>query len=256
MALIQITVSNAGGEYSGGLIDDEDQKSAILSAIDDGRRIYSHFIEDDDDADFASYNHDDLFHVYGPCAYGGVLVETCDNPDEEDEFSRDWTENSDLIKEDTEVNWFTSANPYVRSSEYKEGDLVVLSQQVEKRMHYPVTLEVEGQIDLSDIWVGSINMDETISDDEIVDCILQITKETQTKYLKACLGDDYSEEDEFSDYIGDIFMEKEHSKLKEDLLEECELEAGDIYGKGETENDYIKIVSASEDEILYEDGEY
>lgn len=63
------------------------------------------------------------------------------------------------------------------------------------------------------------------------------------------MGADYSDDEMLSEYIDDIIYDQPKA------LNSFILEAGDIEGKGETENDF-NIVTTFDGEILYKGDEY
>ena len=136
-----------------------------------------------------------------------------------------------------------------------EDDLIFYSQKIEKRISYPVVLDptLDDRIKLENLYIGSMNMDETMSQDEIVAVVLYIPSGQAEEYAKEYLGTHWSSELQLSDIISDIFCEAD--ELKEKILRNHMLYPGDIEGKGEWENDFVKITDLT-GEVLFEGGAY
>ena len=252
MKTIILTVFNGGGEFTGGVVTDPKLKENLSNAIEEGD--VSSSMEFDDGTSFSIFEYDDILHAYGPHVPNSRII-----------LEEDGDEYLDESIEDTDVCHFTCSNPdfyYMDKSSFVDGDLIVYNQQIEKKINYPVTFEVDSREDvkLSNVYIGSMNMDETISGDEIIETFLYIPEDKAEEYIKEYMGDEYDDE-ELRDNISEIFSE--NKELAEKITKEHEMYPGDIEGKGETENDYIKIeridvemirqVNASK---LFEEGAY
>jgi hypothetical protein len=250
----RVTVKGTGGEYTFGVIEDEVEKQAMLDAIkkdEVGSSVY-YSDSDGDELSLESFEFASLVHVYGPEINGAeIIVQECEDEDFCDDIG------DELIHEsidELECGVFTSSNPVV-SDEFKEGyavdSLLWATEKVEKRIHFPVELILDDgdDFDISNVFVGAMNLDETINGAEIANVICYIPKDEQVKLLKAHLDGDVSG-DVLSDYINDIIYEKPEA------LSEFVLEVGDIEGKGDWENDYNIVTTLDGAEVLYEDGEY
>ena len=252
--IIKLTIINAGGEFTGGFVTDSDVKENLREKIESGSVNSS--MDFDDGTDFETSSYVDIFHQYGPNVPGATiqLDETTDI--EEDEYSRSYEEYFSEDIDETEIKQFSSSNPDLYDldkSNYSYDDLVIFSQKIEKRIHYPVLFEVDKKEDvvLSNIYIGSMNMDETISSDEIIEDFLYITKDKAIEYTKEYLKDNYNNDDLLVDYISDIYR-GEH-ELKEKIRNNHLMLHEDIEGKGEWEDDYVKVTDLS-GEILFESG--
>jgi hypothetical protein len=250
----RVTVKATGGEYTFGAIENEEEKQAMLDAIENdevGSSIY-YIDSNQDEVSLESFEIASLVHVYGPEINGAeIIVQEC----KDEEFSEDIGD--ELIHEsmdELECGVFTSSNPVV-SDEFKDGcaddSLLWATEKVEKRIHFPVELILDDgdDFDISNVFVGAMNLDETINGAEIANVICYIPKDEQVKLLKAHLDGDVSG-DVLSDYINDIIYEKPEA------LSEFVLEVGDIEGKGDWENDYNIVTTLDGAEVLYEAGEY
>ena len=116
-----------------------------------------------------------------------------------------------------------------------------------------IEINDEEEFDLGNVYIGSMNMDETISGDEIIEDILYIPKDKAIEYTKEYLADNYDNDCYLSEYIDEIYSES--PELKEKIRSKHLLHPGDIEGKGEWENDYVKVTTL-DGEVLFEDGIY
>jgi len=253
--IIKLTVINAGGEFTGGFVTDSDVKENLREKMESGS--VNSWMDFDDGTDFETSSYTDIFHQYGPHVPGAIiqLEETTDI--DEDEYSRSYEEYFSDDIDETEINQFSSSNPYlcdIDKSNYSDDDLVVFSRKIEKRIHYPVLFEVDTKDDLvlSNIYIGSMNMDETISNDEIIEDFLYIPKNKAIEYTKEFLKDNYDNDDLLVDYISEIYSE-DH-ELKEKIRSNHLMLPEDIEGKGEWEDDYVKITDLN-GEVLFESGD-
>ena len=101
-------------------------------------------------------------------------------------------------------------------------------------------------------------MDETMfTDDEILEHILYIPKKDLDPYLEEYseqpLEDDEDRQELMDEMIGEIFSES--PELAKKITDKHTIYEDNSEGKGEWENDYIKIVDSS-NEILFESGAY
>lgn len=252
--LIKLTIVNAGGEFTGGSIDDSETTEQITNSINSGEFDFDAF-ESITDVDITEY--DNFFHVYGPnLPYSDIIIEETNDVDVADDYDRNYSPVAKVSIDESDINQFSTENPYPNDfiERLNLNGLMVYSQKVEKRIHYPVIIQLDDnqELELDDIYIGSVNMDETISGDEIVDIVLHIPKDKALLYIKEYLKDDY-EDEPLSDYISEIFME--NHPVKETILKNHTIEPEEIEGKGEWENNYIKITD-NEDSTLFEDGEY
>ena len=249
--VVRLTFINTGGEFTGGVIEDHDLLVNIKSKIKGG--VVNSYMEFDDGSDFGSWNFTNILHAYAPnVPNANVLIEISSDAsnDEYEEF------NSISIDE-SGINQFTCSNPYFdsdSSGKYEDGALVFFSQKIEKRIHYPVVFDnLPEDIDLTDVYVGSINMDETISMDEILHEVLYIPKFKAGIYLREFLQHEPSQNDSLADYMADIYL-SDHP-LRNTIRSNHLIAPSDIEGKGEWENDYVKILDMSGD-VVFEGGAY
>ncbi len=284
--IVRLTVINSGGVFTGGVITDEHVKEKLREKIDEGSvnsgTDYYRFMEFDDGESFDAYNYTDILGHYGPNVLGStILVEESNDIDKDED---DKVYKTDI--EDTEITQFISSNPspadagmyfngsawvadpeLVDKSNYSEDDLIIYSQKTEKRIHYPVLIEIddEEEFELSNVYIGSMSMDETISQDEIIEIVLYIPKNKAIEYIKEYFQDAYDDDDllsrdlvqEFIDCLNDIFLRQSdaETELREKIINNHQIDPGDVEGKGEWENDYVQITDMS-GEVLFEDGHY
>ena len=107
----------------------------------------------------------------------------------------------------TYLRTFISANPYPDqfTSGFSDDDIIFYSQKMEKRIHYPVVIEIaeDEEFDINNLYIGGVLVDETHGTDEgIVEDILYIPTEDAKKYCKEFSPEDW--ERIVEDYPGDL----------------------------------------------------
>jgi len=251
----KIELLNTGAEYTFGAVTEKIEINVLRESIDNAD-VSSSIPYNDGDDYLECFNIDLMYQVYGPEVSGAnVTVTEYSNEDYSDEVNV-LVDGEDIYEMD-EITTFSSSNPYA-SPEYKEkySDDTLLwgTQKIEKRIHFPAVIELEDDevFEISNIFVGSLNTDETISCSEIVDGIYYIRPEAQVKLVQEYLDDDYTKEDTLQDFIHEVVSENKNGV---EVLKDYAMENLDIEGKGEYENDY-SIIKTLDDEIIYEDSEY
>ena len=254
---VVVNVLNGGGEYTSGIVSNKDEidivKDAFLNKNDCSRSIY--FVDKDgNENSLEHFNYNDKVSSYGPSIIDSqVSAYTSDIDFEPLSDDTDILSLTDI--EDTDIFTFSTSNPFYSSEDFRdisEESLIWSNYQIEKRIHYPILVELheDENFDFSNLFIGSVNLDETLSNDEIVDTALYIRKDEQKSLAKQILKDDFDETD--PDFFSDIILE--YSEYPS-LFSRFECEIGDIEGKGEFENDYNRI-----DDIhgntLFECGDY
>ena len=164
---------------------------------------------------------------------------------------------------------FISANPYPDqfTSGFSDDDIIFYSQKMEKRIHYPVVIEIaeDEEFDINNLYIGGVLVDETHGTDEgIVEDILYIPTEDAKKYCKEFSPEDW--ERIVEDYPGDLIdAEVKHTlhawieeiynempELKNKIRDNHLIAPTNIEGKGEYENDGVRITSLDGEEVLFE----
>ena len=88
--IVRFTVIGAGGEFTGGVIDDDSLKENIKIKIADGSPSS---LIDFEDGDFYAHNHANIVHVYGPDFHeANFMLEESYDVDIEDDDRRDYKE--------------------------------------------------------------------------------------------------------------------------------------------------------------------
>jgi len=254
--IIKIYIMDNGGEYGYGIIEEKEKVEFIKELIDEEALC----IENEDEekeVEVKFYECDkQLFHVYGPVISDETIIRvvSCD-----DEYCEE--ENEELLEEkleDTPVNIFVYDNPYYDEEELKNFDKNALQfggYYIEKNIEFPAVIEIkEEEFDLSCLYIGTTNMDETLNDDEVVSIVLYIPEEKAKKIIKLYEID--ISVDELGEYISEIYDEirkenNEETKKIQKILEECECEVLDIEGRGWAQYNHV-IVKDMNNEILYE----
>ncbi len=250
--VVRITVIETGGEFTGGTITDKDTVEAIRQKIEDGEMSSMFDFGEGDPFDACSFN--DFFGIYGPHVPGcKVLIEESNNGKD-----GDFEETYQGPIEDTDIRTFMSSNPY--PEKITKDQLRIYSYKYEKRIHTEFTIPIpEGEdLDLKDIYLGGMNMDETLfTDDEILEHILYIPKKDLDSYLEEYTEEELEEDEDRQELMEELIDEifSESPELAKKIIDKHTIHEDNSEGKGEWENDYVKIVDSS-DEILFEGGGY
>ncbi len=245
----RITVIETGGEFTGGTITDKETVEVVKKKIEDGEMSSMFDFGEGDYFDACSFN--DFFGIYGPHVPGcKVRIEESNDEDFEETYEGPI--------EETDIRTFMSSNPY--PDKITKDELRIYTHKYEKRIHTEFTITPpEGEeLDLKDIYLGGMNMDETMfTDDEILEHILYIPKKDLDPYLEEYseqpLEDDEDRQELMEELIGEIFSEA--PELAKKITGKHSIYEDNSEGKGEWENDYVKIVDST-DEILFEGGAY
>jgi hypothetical protein len=192
---------------------------------------------------------------------------------EDENFTKEINETNYL--ESNYFNHFTISNPYLTEElknkymNINKNTLLWCNQKIEKRINYPILIKLDENETLvyKNIFIGSINMDEIISEDEILTSIFYFTNETKIKILKEIskdidnrFNDEYFKfiqkdlsilENDFIEILEEYYSNEKYTKLFDEYLIENE----DIEGKGEIENNK-SIITNLNNEILYEGDDY
>lgn len=273
--IIRFTAIGTGSEYTGGIIDNDSLKEKIKEKILDGSVSSS---MDFDGEDFSAHNHANIVHVYGPdSSESNYVLEESYDVDIENDDSRDYKEIFNTYYYDFEdehgvdLNVFLSANPHPNqfTSGFSDDDIIFYSQKKEKRIHYPVVIEIaeDEEFDIKNLYIGTVLMDETHGTDEsIIQDILYIPKEDAKKYCKEFDAEHW--ERIVEDYPGDLIDEEvtytllawieeiynERPELKNKIRDNHLIAPTNIEGKGENENDGVRITSLDGEEVLFENN--
>ena len=255
--IVKITFINTGGQFNAGIISDVKIKNNLKKAmLDSSVKSLMLF---DDGAEFDAGSYIDVFHVYGPNVNGSTLL--LEVTQGSDAVAGNW---SDVDCEryeinETSVKIFTSENPSgIYSQErFQEDDLVCYNQKIEKRIEYTCVLNIPDSDDfnIADVYVGAINLDETISNDEIVNCLFYFPENQAAKTLNQYSQEFNEKFRTIRDLIEFIFDVNENPELRDKFIRENNISATRIEGKGEWENDYIKITTIS-GVVLFETVKY
>jgi len=260
---IKLTVFNDdGGYFTAGIVTDPIVKDKLRERIEECD--VSSWMDFGDGYDyFEASDYTDIVVAYGPDIRDSTII--LEKEKKDGYFEEYFSENID----DTEIHTFTISYPdhYPDPSKYAHDDLVFFNQKYEKRIRYSVLLELdEEELQMDNIYIGAISMEELYTDDEIVDVLLYISKDKALEYAKEYndnykheYGKEYYPDDELYDAIDDIigliFREDSPSGLKEKILKNHSLQVENTEGKGEWENNYVRVTDM-DGEVLFEEGEY
>ncbi|NDY94124.1 hypothetical protein [Wenzhouxiangella limi] len=252
--LIRVTIVNTGGAFSAGFIDDADLANQIKTAI--AKDSLNCSMELDNGEYFETYNHANILDIKAPSISGAsIIIEESNDVDEQYDFERKYKYVSELGIDESPVNTFTSSIPEAshKITDYADDTLIFYSRKVEKRIHYPAPIERHDgdEFELANVYLGSMNMEKTISPDQILQDFLYIPKAEAADYCKEFLGDRYDDNCALSDHMSAIYIEA--PDLGKKIREKHLVYPGDIEGKGEWDSEYIRITTL-EDEDLFEDG--
>ena len=253
--IIRITVSCTGGNYTCGVINDEDIKESVRFNIDEESVQSTMFFEDG--TVFDSSEYDNIVGSYGPTIpESEVLVEVSNDVDTEDDDDRNYSELINKQIDETDINWFVSLAPNLDElEEVEEDDLIFFNKKVEKRISYSIIIEIDQNenIDLSDIYLGTVMMDELFGEEDyILQEALYIPKGKAIEYLQEFLGENFNESENLSDHIEEIYGES--VELREKIRNNHLIQPTYVGGKGEWDSDYVKVTD-TEGDVLFEGEE-
>ena len=253
--IIRITVSCTGGNYTCGVINDEDIKESVRFNIDEESVQSTMFFEDG--TVFDSSEYDNIVGSYGPTIpESEVLVEVSNDADTEDDDDRNYSELFNKQIDETDINWFVSLAPNLDElEEVEEDDLIFFNKKVEKRISYSIIIEIDQNenIDLSDIYLGTVMMDELFGEEDyILQEALYIPKGKAIEYLQEFLGENFNESENLSDHIEEIYGES--VELREKIRNNHLIQPTYVGGKGEWDSDYVKVTD-TEGDVLFEGEE-
>jgi len=254
--VIRLTIVATGGEYIGCIINDTQMKTNIKKRIDEDDISNSMFF--DDDTEFESFNHDNMFHANGP-NFNSSSITIEESYDVNVEWDDDRSYTDEMAVKRSQINSYTYECPDPCDTEcLKDDDLIFYDYIAEKRMSYPVVIAIKNgeEFDINYVYIGLMVMDETINSDEVVHEVLYIPDDKISEYMKEYIGSEYNEKDydkgglkdEFLDFISD---REENRELREKICSRHLIEPGNIDGVREPEDDYIKIIT-SDGKLLYE----
>jgi len=253
----KIDICAYGGEFAYGIVENEKSLAILNEAIENNNlalNIYSN------DGELMFYECDDqLLQCYGPDVNGSTIsITVYEDEDLEDEIEEVVSSKS---TDSIGVNLFTYENPWYSNEDKEKFSSDALQYggfYGEKRIHFPAVVHIDegGKFDITNVYVGTVNMDETLSGNEIVSIVLYITKEKEKEILDIYFDDEENNEP-LSDYLSEIYYDIQKGNYPDikALLRECECEVLDIEGKGESEEVYV-VVKNLEDEVLCEGDAY
>lgn len=272
--LIKVSLQDTGGEFTCGTIENEDLINTLKTKIDEDE-IKSYF-ELESGEYFDAVTYDNKFHFYAPNVLSAeVLIEESTIENDADYDDPEIFEFKEIFNgsiNESGINIFEASIPYPQLE--KEG-LLIFTKKYEKRLSdtYYIKIDDEETFDPKNIYVGYSQLEEVMDyvEDAILECFLYIPKNDFESYLKKSLeisGEEFDENNLENDYdyvesLRDgIWMTGEESsefllleKIKETIKEKHLINSFLVEGKGEWENDYLKIMD-SDEEVLYEEGSY
>ena len=156
-----------------------------------------------------------------------------------------------------DLNLFTISNPYLTEEmkeKYSEDSLIFGGYYYEKRIQFPAVIHIKEneRFDITNVYIGTVNMDETLGNDEIVSKVLYIRPEISQQVMNIYQDGENSDEP-LSDHIDQIYSEindGEYLNIKE-LFDQCICETLEVEGKGVREEEYA-VVKTLDDEILFD----
>ena len=255
--VVKITVIETGGEFTGGTITDKDTVEAVKQKIEGGEMCSNFDFGEGDTFDACSFN--DILGIYGP------HVPDCKVRIEESNNGKDgdFEETYEGPIENTDIRIFQSSNPY--PEKIAKDHLGIYTYKYEKRIHTEFTISIPegGDFDLKDIYLGYMLMDETFfTSDEILEHILYIPKKELDPYIVEYSEDELKDDEDRQEIMDELISEifSESPELAKKIIDKHSIYADNSEGKGEWENDYVKILDSTDDifdqKILFEGGEY
>ena len=195
---IKIEIINTGGEFTYGFITNKNEIELMKNKINLKEDIYPS--NDFNNKSINYFEYTQLISSFGPAldnAKLNIIVykdENCNNIVEE------------LIDlkniDDYNINFFMEKNPFVSKKtlkEYNKETLQFGSYIIEKNIYFPMVIKLDDdeQLDLSNLFVGYIDMDEILSDDQIISSGYYIRKKEQKKIIKLFLKECNKKNKEF-----------------------------------------------------------
>ena len=251
----KVSVKNTGGEYTYGFITKKEEIELVMERINNGEELELEMSNENEEV-VQFFEKDQLLHVYGPDINNSKISVALFEDEDCTEEIEEIMDEEDLIEEGIKV--FTTSNPYITKDileQYDSDTLQMGAFVIEKNIEVPVVFELsdEEEFDIDNIFVGTVNLDETLCGDEIVEKIYYIRPNHQQEILKEYLKEGY-EEEQLEDYIGEIyqdFKESKNEKIKDILDKYCDGEVLAIEGQGFSKGEYI-VIRNMEEEILGE----
>ena len=246
----KLEIMATGGEFTYGFVTNKDQKDLIRKKIDSSTICIENY---EGDVEALFFMFDDVVHVYGPSgANAKVSLSIYSDEDCENEVKEIfYNEHID----DIGVHSFMSLNPNPNEfkKNYDSDALMFGGYYIEKRVRYPVVIKIEQdeKFDVNNLYIGTVSLDETLSEDEIVDRVLYIRPDIATKIMNIYSNGEYCDES-LSDYIHEIYYDfNDLDKRVQELLTKAVCDPLDIEGKGAQEEQFV-IVKTMDDDILFE----
>ena len=256
--VFKITVIETGGEFTAGIISDEETVEQIKQSINDGDMGSYIDLPNGDSFDANSFN--DEFSIYGPHVPGSKLLieEAYGISDGSGALVQNFTEIFEGPIEKSGIGIFMSSNPY--PAKISEEQLLVFTKKYEKRIYnsFIINIPKGEEFDMRDIYIGTMLMDETfLTNDEIIEHFLYIPKKYLKAYLKEYLEDDESLDSDLDEEMVSLIQEiySETPELAKKITQQHSITSEDCEGKGEWECDYVKIIDAAK-KVLFEGGDY
>lgn len=243
----KLTIIATGGEYGYGIVEDKNKIDIIKNKIkNEDETISSCFYECDKQ----------FVYQYGPSIQEShILLSVYKDEECQDEIDElVYYEDIDNIS----LNIFEKSNPFITEDIKKECSKDAIEfggYYIEKRIHFPVVIHIKDDeiFDINNIYIGTVNMDETLSNDEIVDSVFYIRPVVAKKIIQLYKGENNIKEDEsLSDYICDIYNDIENNQEIKKILSLCECEVLEVEGKGAKEEQYA-ILKTLDNKILFND---
>lgn len=252
-----LDIMNTGGEFTYGFITNAKEKKLVKEKIKDDTLELENYAEDGSfEVNFFEY--DQILHLFGP-AIDDAKFSLTSYKDEN--LENEIKEHYYLVNnKKAKINTFSLSNPSLYDYEQKngslpKGSLIFGGFYVEKRIHFPIVIKLEDgeKYNSKFVYVGSVNLDETVSNDEIVSKAFYIRDSDAKTILDLYYGDKV-DGNLFEDCISDILYYLDECQNHEEIqtiFDRCECEIKDIEGKGEREESYV-IVKNDKDKLLYE----
>jgi len=234
---IKLELINIGGEFAFGLLTDKEKIDLCEKLIEEDNLCIENYSNDKELMFFET--DEELFHVYGPSYDNNVDINIykCKEKKEDDEDDEE-CENSEIIFEDnldnTKINVFTSQNLYFNSALLAEKEKKCLQfggYTIEKNIYFPVVINIpkNENFKFENVYIGTTNMDETLSNDEIITNVYYINETNKNKICKLYDIDN----EKFYSYIEEIFenleeTNNENFKQIKNIFNECLCEILDI----------------------------
>jgi len=269
-----LEVQNTGGGFTYGFITEKDQIKLVKEKIK-SKELSIYNCSDDGFVNVNFFEFDQILHVYGPAIDGSSVTLNEYKNDTFNDVIQEYfyydplcyDSEEELIKNGLnlkDINTFSFSNPDLykyeeKNGKLKKGTLIFGGFYTEKHVNFPIVIQLEDneELNLKNVYIGTVNLDETVNSDEILRNAFYIREKDAQEILDLYYGNEV-EGCIFSECISDIlyFLDECANKEKiQPIFYKSECKILDIQGKGESEEIYV-VVKDYKEKLIYEHSNY